>query len=264
MKLIETPTVFSTTRVFPSEFEDDPSIFYHGTSELYSSLIESFGLFPNKKPVTEFFYELFSISEKLHFLTTKEHEFSDFNKTFLDVAGYFRDFTRMSFSAISVCAAGYSIGKTAGGQGLRNLKELYKAILNIDPKLLNGYYLPLTENQSYYLTTLRSEFERISHANGIVYAIKFDSNDFVNLDYCNHGHHSVLLTNNHVPPTKFVGKMVIPLDTNIPQTLLDTGNSETIELENYSETNPFIREILEGNKLNLSLIDILTKIKHET
>lgn len=254
MELLSLPKTLTSTKIFPDLFENDETIFYHGTSEIYSNHIEEFGLFPNHKPMTQHFYSLYYLADKVFTFTTgNDNDFGEFNKVFKGAFEYFKDFTRISFSAVSYSAAFYSTGLLAGGQGLRHLENLKTELSKIDYVLLGNAYIQISEKQKYYYETINDEIEKIRNSNGVVYAFKFDQSDIKHLWYDKHSYHSVLLSVNHIHPSKIVGKMIIQNGINLDQKLIEESHNRTLELSNHSQTNSFIRKIIYNN---LDRIDI--------
>jgi hypothetical protein len=247
MKILDFPQKISSIRLFSDEYESDGTIFYHGTNAIYSSQIEQFGLFPNHKPLTNYFYNIYNIADLIYSFSNENKNYFDFNQTVIQAFSYFKDFMRISFSAVSICAADYSIGNNSGGQGLRHLLNLKEAITNLDFSKLDNCSLDISDIEKRHFVELNGAIEKLKNSNGVIYTIKFDSTDIIDLSYCNHCFHSVLLCTKHVAPSKFVAKMIIPKNAQIPRTLIDLGNKETIELVNYNKSTPFIRQVQEAN-----------------
>jgi hypothetical protein len=245
MELISIPASLTSTRIFPDLYENDESVFYHGTSEIYSNQIEQFGLFPNHKPITTHFYSLFNFAQKVYTFTSEnDNDFSTFNNSFKDARGYFNEFTRISFSAISYSAAFYSIGTMAGGQCLRHLIKIKTELSKINFSLLEYAYINISEFEKHNYETIIAEIEKIRSSNGVVYAFRFDSNDKTHLSYEKHTYHSVLLSCSHIFPSKIVAKMIIPNGIQLNQTLIDESHNKTMDLSHLSHTTPFIRDLI--------------------
>jgi len=247
MQIISLPKKITDLKIFPDAFENNENIFYHGTSAIYSNQIEEFGLFPNHKPLTQYFYYLYELADKIYTFTDGNNDFETFNKVFTDAFQYFKDFTRISFSAISISAAHYSVGKMAGGQGLRHLVNLKTELDRINYALLENANINISENHIYHYENINNEIDKIKKSNGVVYAFEFDNSDKIHLSYNNHSYHSVLLSLNHIHPSKIVGKIMIPNTLKLDQNLIEEGNKKSLELNNIVNTTSFIREIIFQN-----------------
>jgi len=245
MELIETIKRFDSERIFPDAIENNEFIFYHGTSEFYSNEIEEYGLYPNTKAITNYFYDIIDIAEKIYTHTYGNDEFFDFNNNVRSAIEYFRDFTRISLIGVSICAADYAIGSTAGGQGLRHLRTLKQIISSFNFSQLPNTDFYISEKQTR-LFNIENIFNIIKNSNGVVYAFKFDNNDIENLYYDNHGVHSVLLSTKHITAHKLVAKMIIPNNIVISNEILKIGNNKTKSLYNLNPAT-FIGRIIQNN-----------------
>jgi hypothetical protein len=248
MQLLSIPKTLTSIKIFPDLYEDDEKVFYHGTSEIYSNQIEQFGLFPNHKPLTPHFYSLYTFADKVFaFTSDNDNDFGAFNSAFRDAFQYFKDFTRISFSAVSFSAAYYSTGKMAGGQGLRHLVNLKNELSKLNFGLLDNAYINISESQKHYYETVNNEINNIKNSNGVVYAFKFESTDIIHLSYDKHSYHSVLLSVNHVHPSKIIAKMIIPSGLKLDPNLIEESHNKTLALSNTPDINKFIREIIFNN-----------------
>lgn len=165
-----------------------------------------------------------------------------------DAYEYLSAFTRISFSATSICAADYSIGKTSGGQGLRHLTNLQREIKNLNYAALPNMVCDISDRQKWYLQNIENQLSQLKHSNGVVYAVQFEGNDLVNLSYDIHPRHGVLFNCNHVPPSKIVGKMVIPQNLNFPQSIIDDGDQHTKDLILPQYCTQFLQNVIEKNR----------------
>jgi hypothetical protein len=260
MKIYLLPTELNSIKIFPDIYENDDTVFYHGTSELYSHQIENFGLFPNHKPLTQHFYSLYKIADKVFTFTQDNNtDFGSFNTAFRDAFEYFKDFTRISFSAISLSAAYYSIGAMAGGQGLRHLLNIKTELNKLDFSLLANSVINISEAEKHFYETVDQEINNIKNSNGVVYAFKFNFQDLNKLSYDQHVYHSVLLSIDHVPPSKIVAKVVIPNTSIIQQDLIKEANNKTLELSYPMKSNDFIRKIISNNLERIDSSDFFIK-----
>ena len=261
MEIIQAPNTFDSIKLFPDELEDDEHIFYHGTNEFYSNEIESYGLFPNHKPLTGYFYEIFNLAAHLRDFTSNNDDFKAFNLEVNSVEGFYKDFTRISFSSVSICAANYSIGTTSGGQGLRKLKELKQAIIELDYSKLTTMCLDISDIQMECLKNLENILNTITLCNGVVYAFKIQNSDIKNLNYSNHCIHSVLLSKNHIKPDRLIAKMVIPLSTIIDPCIIKDGNTKTIQLGQNTSPTSFIGQIIDLNRERHNIKEVIKNYK---
>lgn len=256
MEIHQLPIELTSIKIFPDKFENDNSIFFHGTSEIYSYQIENFGLFPNHKPLTQHFYSLFNIADKVYTFTQgNNNDFQNFNIAFRDAFDYFKDFTRISFSAVSLSAAYYSTGAMSGGQGLRHLINIKTELSRINFSLLTNSIINISEVEKHFYETVDQEISNIKNSNGVVYAFKFDNHDLKQLSYDKHVYHSVLLSINHVPPSKIVAKITITNTLLIHADLIKEANDKTLELSHLQTSNNFIREIISNNLERIDVSD---------
>jgi hypothetical protein len=251
------PANINSINLFPDYIENDHTIFYHGTNELFSNQIESFGFSPSFRPLTNYFFEIYEIAEKLSVFTAGNEEFQNFNFAQRDAYEYLKAFTRISFSAVSICAADYSIGITSGGQGLRHLTNLKREISSLNYAALPNMVCDISDRQKWYLKNIDNQLIQLKQSNGVVYAVQFDSNDLVNLSYDNHPRHGVLFNCNHVPPVKIVGKMIIPQNLNLPQTAVNEGDQHTKDLLLPQHCTQFLRNIIDKNRARNDIRDCL-------
>lgn len=261
MQLVSLPSHLTSIKIFSDFYENDDSVFYHGTSAIYSNQIEQFGLFPNYKPLTQHFYSLLCFADKIFTFTIDNDNFGTFNEVFKEASIYFKDFTRISFSVVSFSAAYYSTDNMVGGQGLRHLVNLKTELSKIDFSLLYNAYINISQVQKYYYETVNEEINRIKGGDGVVYAFKFDQSDKMHLSYDKHCYHSVLLSVNHVHPSKILAKMVIPNGLNLDQKLIDESFIKTLEISNNPNTNLFIKDIIHSNIERIDINDYFNSKK---
>ena len=248
MRVIPLPSNLTRIKIFTENFENDETVFYHGSSSIYSNQIEQFGLFPNHKILTQHFYSIFNFAYKVYcFTASKDNDFGTFNKVFKAASEYFNSFMRISFSAVSYSAAYYSTGEMAGGQGLRHLVNLKNELEKIDFTLLKNCSINISETQLHYYKNINADIYNIRNSDGVVYAIKFEQSDIIHLSYEEHSCHSVLFSVNHIQPAKIVAKIVIPFGINLDRALIDISNEKTLELSQPTNTTKFIRDIIFSN-----------------
>lgn len=252
MDTIETPIEFDSLQLFPDCIEQNEYIFYHGTNSVYAEQIEKFGLFPNHKPLTEFFSVLIQIADDLIVTTADNLSFSSFNKIYYDVKTYFTEFTRVSFTKVSICGANYSIGRTSGGQGIRHIINLKNEIQKID---FSGLYIRISESQKHYLLNIDSEIQKLQSSDGVVYAFKLNESDIYSLEYAIHSCHAVLLTTKHIEPSNIVAKIIVPNNAVISAELANQGNALTLNLYNATPSS-FIGRIIQNSKKRIELEDV--------
>lgn len=258
MKKIKIPKLINSIYIFPQEFEDDETIFYHGTSEIYSSDIEQNGFFPNHKPLTPYFHSLFELADRIFTFTYEKNEFESFNKALIAAFAYFKDFTRTSFSAISFSAAFYAIGDLAGGQGLRHLINVKRELSNLDPEALHDLYVYTSDSEIHHFTSLDEKINEIKKSDGVVYAVKFEEKDLIHISYANHSYHSVLLSSGNISPQRIVAKMVVPSKMILGEDLAKKANDQTNTLGTGLGSTSFLRKIISTNIPRMNFTDFIT------
>jgi hypothetical protein len=251
------PPNINSINLFPQDIENDHSIFYHGTNELFSNQIESFGFSPSFRPLTNYFLEIYEIAEKLSGFTADNEAFHDFNTAQRDAYEYLIGFSRISFSAVSICAAEYSIGNTSGGQGLRHLQNLIREISSLNYAALPNMFYDISDRQKWYLKNVDAQLNQLTQRDGVVYAVQFDNNDFSNLTYEKHPKHAVLFNCNHVPPVKIVGKMIIPQNLNLPQIILNEGDQHKKDLLSPQHCTKFLQKVIDSNRARNDIRDCI-------
>lgn len=247
METILIPNPITSIEIFSSKYENDECVFFHGTSSLYSNHIEKFGLMPNHKALSNHYYRIHQLAEKIFFFTNNKLQFSEFNTAVKDSMGYLKVFTRISFSAVSLCAAKYSFGETSGGQGLRHLRNLINTISVFDFNSLENAEILISESEKYHFIETKNLIANLKNVDGVVYAFKFEPKDIINLHYETHVGHNVLLTIDHVIPEKIVAKMMIPNTTVFSDELIKAANDKTQKLGIRAYSTEYIKKIIQSN-----------------
>lgn len=247
MEIITLSGVPTSINLFPPLYENDETVFYHGTSELYSTDIENYGLKTEYKPLASLFDSLLGIGREIYKLTKGKDEYKEFNTAFTDSCSYFTNANkRLSFSPSSYLAAEYSIGKP-GGQGLKNLYKLAEELNRLNFETLDGELNLISQIQECCFK-IDNESQKFKNSDGVVYACKFEPNDQQYLLYHDHGNFGVLLSNYWVHPSQIVAKLIIGSDPNFfSDELLVESRSKTLKLCNENTTTPFLRDIITAN-----------------
>ena len=261
METLKTIEGITAIELFTDQYENDENVFFHGTNSFYSQHIEKYGLIPNHKALSNYYYTIQDLADKILLFTQNETQFSEFNEIVRNSAAYIKSFTRISFSAVSLCAAKYSFGETAGGQGLRHLRKIINILSKLDYSLIKDAVLQVSDSEKYHFTTVQKLIEKLLKSDGVVYAIRFEENDIPSLYYNKHVGHSVLLTNKHVIPERIVAKMLIPNTTVFNPDLVKTANEKTDRLIIPAYSTSFLRKVIQINADRIDIDVLKRKIK---
>ncbi|MES2519446.1 MAG: hypothetical protein V4585_15135 [Bacteroidota bacterium] len=211
--------------IFPKEIWNNPNIAFHGTTELYSQLIETNGFSENMDIVSiKTVEELIKILELPEIKSLDKSSSSNIDTSLM---GIFKGFlTKKTFqvylSYLSLYCAWHSLSQK-GGQIFHYIREIEELILQVKKKDSSFNY-----NETSVITEVFKLANSFTSFNSVVYAI-----DLSKVDYKDHGYFIIC---NSIPVNTIIGKIIIDKTFN-EESILKIGTQPQIAYANRVKHN---------------------------